>query len=112
MRRITSHLTVSGVLTGTPRSPPCELASCGADARGADDFATQPPLGAPPAATEGGAQQVYEELAKLERALRPARTAPPVEACPSVSRTRASVADELSRISHFLQASSSSSSVK
>ena len=108
MRRITSHLTVSGVLTGTPRSPPCELASCGADARGADDFATQPPLGGPPAATEGGAQQVCEELAKLERALRPARTAPPVEACPSVSRTRASVADELSRISHFLKASSSS----
>lgn len=109
VRRITSHLTVSGVLTGTPRSPPYEPVACGADARGADDFATQPPLGAPPAATEGGAQQVCEELAKLERALRPARAAPPpVEACPSVSHTRASVADELSRISHFLQASSSS----
>ena len=107
VRRITSHLTVSGVLTGTPRSPPCEPASCGADSHGADDFATQPPLGGPPAATEGGAQQVCEELAKLERALRPARTVPPpVEACPSVSHTRASVADELSRISLFLQASS------
>ena len=111
MRRITSHLAVSGVLSGTPLSPPltsqlpCEPASCAAD-----DLA--PPRDGPPAATEGGAQQVCEELAKLERALRPARAPPPpVEACPPpVSHTRASVADELARISQFLQSSSSSSS--
>jgi len=111
LRRITSHLAVSGVLSGTPLSPPLiaqpprEPASCAAD-----DLA--PPRDGPPAASEGDAQQVCEELAKLERALRPARAPPPpaVEACPApVPHTRASVADELARISQFLQSSSSSS---
>ena len=119
VQRIASHLAVSGALTGTLCLPPYEPAADGANAHGAythDTNSFAAPLGAPlgtqlgtpPVAAEGSArQEVCEELEKLERALRPAHAPPPpAEAPPPVPLTRASVADELSRISYFLQEAS------
>ena len=115
MARIASHLTVSACLTGGAvpplarggAAPPLELGAPGGDAEGAAATATLLAGGG-----GGRARHVNEELAKLERALRPAgepRAPAAARAAPHAARpamTRASVADELSRISQFLQTSS------
>ena len=106
--RISSHLAVSAAVTGEP--PPLEAMGLAA----ADGAATSTP------AMPAGAGRVSEELRRLEHALRPARAdgPPPASAAAATSAaaqpassaegprySRACVADELQRISQFLQAS-------